>query len=120
MPELQSLVERFSNLHARHLRRALRIFWHQSSRLEIHTTHTAHAASRRHAATTARVPLWQFSDHGFGGDQERGYRGRVLDRHTNYLGRVNDSLRDQVDVFASLRVEAIRVLILFKDFSDDD
>src|SRR2546421_10384685 len=86
--------------------------------LEVHTTHTAHAAAtRRHAA--AGVLLRYFRYHGFGGDQERGNRSRVLDRHANHLGRVDDALGDQVDVFAGLRVEAVGILILLEDLADD-
>src|SRR5712664_636180 len=87
--------------------------------LEVHTTHAAHAAAtRRHAA--ACVLLRHFGHHGFGGDQQRRDRGRVLDRHTHDLGRVDDALGDQVDVFAGLGVEAIGVLILLEDLADDD
>src|SRR6267143_575520 len=85
--------------------------------LEVHTTHAATA--RRHAASAGAL-LRNFGHHGFGGDQQRRYRGRVLDRHTNHLGRIDDALRDQVDVFAGLRVEAIGVLILLEDLADDD
>src|SRR6267143_303519 len=85
--------------------------------LEVHTTHAA--AARRHAAA-ACVLLRHFGHHGFGGDQQRRDRGRVLDRHTHDLGRVDDALGDQVDVFAGLGVEAIGVLILLEDLADDD
>src|SRR6266436_2176530 len=87
--------------------------------LEVHTTHTAHAAAtRRHAA--AGVLLRYFRYHGFGGDQQRGNRSRVLDRHANHLGRVDDALGDQIAVFAGLRVEAVGILILLEDLADDD
>src|SRR6202022_1968450 len=87
--------------------------------LEIHTAHAAHsAATLRHAA--ASVLLRHFGHHGFGGDQERRDRRRVLDRHANYLGRVDDALGDQVDVFAGLGVEAVGILILLEDLADDD
>src|SRR6267154_2885974 len=85
--------------------------------LEVHTTHAA--APRRHAAA-ACVLLRYFGNHGFGGDQQRRDRGRVLDRHTHDFGRVDDALGDQVDVFARLRVEAIGVLIFLEDLADDD
>src|SRR5258707_3783762 len=86
--------------------------------LEVHTTHPAHAAAtRRHAA--AGVLLRYFRYHGFGGDQQRGNRSRVLDRHANHLGRVDDALGDQVAVFAGLRVEAVGILILLQDLTDD-
>src|SRR6202011_3426765 len=44
----------------------------------------------------------------------------VLDRGADHLGRVDDALGDQVDVFAGLGVEAIRILILLEDLADDD
>src|SRR5712664_2944215 len=88
--------------------------------LEIHTTHAAHAAATRRHAAAAGVLLRHFGHHGFGGDQQRRDRGRVLDRHTHDLGRVDDALGDQVDVFAGLGVEAIGVLILLEDLADDD
>src|SRR4051794_6357701 len=82
--------------------------------------HAAHAAARRHAAAAgASVLLRQFGHHGFGGDQQRRNRSGVLDRRANHLGRVDDALRDQVDVFAGLRVEAVRILILLEDLADD-
>src|ERR1700692_3131659 len=72
------------------------------------------------AATEAAFWIATRSHHGFGGDQQRGHRGRVLDRHANHLGRVDDALRDQVAVFAGLRVEAVGIVILLKDLADDD
>src|SRR6266852_7273042 len=82
--------------------------------------HAAHAAARGHAAAAAGVLLRQFGHHGFGGDQQSRNRGCVLDRRTHDLGRVDDALRDQVDVFAGLRVEAVGVLVLLEDLADDD
>src|SRR3979490_1726379 len=82
--------------------------------------HAAHAAARRHATAAAGVLLRQFGHHGFGGDQQSRNRGCVLDRRTHDLGRVDDALGDQVDVFARLRVEAVGVLILLEDLADDD
>src|SRR6185437_10560664 len=66
------------------------------------------------------VLLRQLGHHGFGGDQQRRHRGRVLDRYANNLGRVDDALADQVYVFAGLRVEAVGVLVLLEDLADDD
>src|SRR6266403_2067608 len=86
--------------------------------LEVHAAHAA--AARRHAATAAGVLLRHFGHHGFGGDQESRNRGCVLDRNANHLGRVDDALRDQVAVFAGLRIEPVGVLILFEDLADDD
>ena len=81
--------------------------------------HAAHAAARWHGGAGRRL-LRQLSDHGFGGDQERGDGRRVLDRNANHLGRVDDALGDQVAVLAGLAVEAERVLILLQDLADDD
>src|SRR5712671_231610 len=47
--------------------------------LEIHTTHPAHAAARRHAASAALVLLGHFGHHSFSGDQESRNRGCVLE-----------------------------------------
>ena len=65
------------------------------------------------------VLLRHFGNHGFGGDQERRDGRCVLDRHTNHLGRVDDALGDQVDVFTGLQVETVSVLILLEDLADD-
>src|SRR5260370_17834380 len=81
--------------------------------------HAAHAAAARGHAAAAGVLLRHFGHHGFGGDQERRNGRRILDRHTNHLGRVDDALRDQVDVFAGLRVEPVGVLVLLEDLADD-
>src|SRR5450755_2917905 len=86
--------------------------------LEIHAAHTAHSAAALGHTAAAGVLLRQFGDHGLCGDQKRRYRSRVLDRHANHLGGVDDALGDQVDVFASLRVEAVGILVLFEDFAD--
>jgi hypothetical protein len=61
----------------------------------------------------------KFGNHRLGGDQETRDRSRVLDRRSHDLGRVDDALGDQITVFAGLRVEAIRILVLFQDFADD-
>jgi hypothetical protein len=66
------------------------------------------------------VFLRYFGHHGFGGDQESRDRGRVLDRYANDFGRVDNTRRDQVDIFAGLRVEAVVVLILLEDLADDN
>src|ERR1700737_95939 len=91
------------------------IAWANGS--EIHAAHAA--AARRHTAA-AGVLLRQLGHHGFGGDQQRRNRSCVLDRRAHHLGRVDDALGDQVDVFAVLRVEPVGVLVLFEDLADDD
>src|SRR5437879_11238555 len=87
--------------------------------LEVHATHAAHAAATRRHAGAAGGLLRQLGHHSFGGDQQRRDRGRVLDRHTNDLGRVDDALGDQVAVLAGLAVEAIGVLVLLEDLAND-
>src|SRR5882724_3939846 len=82
--------------------------------------HAAHAAAAGGHTAAARVLLRQFGHQGFGGDQESRNRSCVLDRRANHLGRVDDALGDQVDVFAGLRVEAERILVLLQDLADDD
>src|SRR5258705_3924648 len=81
--------------------------------------HAAHAAARGHAGAGALVLLRHFGHHGLGGDQKCRNRSCVLDRRANHLGRVDDALGDQVDIFASLRVEAVGILILLEDLADD-
>src|SRR5438874_668496 len=95
------------------------LFLLSAERLDLEV-HAAHAAARRHAGACAGVLLRHFGHHGFGGDQQRRNRSRVLDRHTNHLGWVDDALGDEVAVLAGLRVEAVVILILLEDLADDD
>jgi hypothetical protein len=44
----------------------------------------------------------------------------VLQSRTHDLGRIDDALGEHVDVLAVLGVKAVGILILFKDFADDD
>src|SRR6185295_11047511 len=87
---------------------------------KVHASHTTHAATTRRHTGAALVFLRYFGHHGFGGDQESRNRGCILDRHANDLGRVDNARRDQVDIFAGLRVEAVVVLILLEDLADDN
>ena len=66
--------------------------------------HSAHAAARHRRMR--RVLLRQLGNHGLGGDQEAGDRGRVLQRAADDLGRVDNALRDEVAVLPGLSVEA--------------
>src|SRR6478735_4121117 len=88
--------------------------------LVVHAAHTTHAAATGRHTGAALVLLRYLGHHGFGGDQESRNRGCILDRHANDLGRVDNARRDQVDIFAGLRVEAVVVLILLEDLADDD
>src|SRR6476620_8818035 len=88
--------------------------------LVVHAAHTPHTAATGRHTGAALVFLRYFGHHGFGGDQESRNRGCILDRYANDLGRVDNARRDQVDIFAGLRVEAVVVLILLEDLADDD
>jgi hypothetical protein len=55
----------------------------------------------------------------FGGDQERGDRGRILECNAYDLGRVNDAGRNHVDIFFLLGVKAEIARLLY-DLSDHD
>src|SRR6478672_11148802 len=88
--------------------------------LVVHAAHATHTAATGRHTGAALVFLRYFGHHGFGGDQESRNRGCILDRHANDLGRVDNARRDQVDIFAGLRVEAVVVLILLEDLADDD
>src|SRR3954452_1286413 len=88
--------------------------------LEVHAPHAAHSATTARRHTAGCVLLRQFGDHGFGSDQERRNRRCVLDCNTDDLRRVDDALRNQVDVFTGLGIKAVGVLILLEDLADDD
>src|SRR5690606_23502480 len=70
--------------------------------------HAAHAAARhcRHR----RLVFGHFADRRFGGDQQTGNRGRVLQRGPDDLGRVDHTGLDQVLVSVGLGVEALRLV----------
>src|SRR6478672_3748381 len=70
-----------------------------------------HAAARGHCRSRALLPR-HFGNHRLGGDEQARDRRSALERLTHDLGRVDDALGEHVDVFAGLRVEAERILIL--------
>src|SRR5436305_13801369 len=63
--------------------------------------HAAHAAGR----VAGRVPLWFIDDDDRGGEEQRCDRRGVLQRRAGDLGRVDDPILDQVDVFPGGAVE---------------
>src|SRR5262247_3303920 len=87
--------------------------------LVVHAAHTTHAATGRHTGA-ALIFLRYFGHHGFGGDQESRNRRCILDRHANDLGWIDNTRRDEVDIFAGLRVKAVVVLILLEDLADNN
>src|SRR5690606_40368917 len=58
---------------------------------------------------TCALPIY-FADRRFGGDQQTGNRGRVLQRGPDDLGRVDHTGLDQVLVSVGLGVEALRLV----------
>ena len=51
-----------------------------------------------------------FGDHALGGQQQAGNGGRILQRVTGHLGRVDDAGLDQVLVLLGVGVEAVGAL----------
>src|SRR4051812_41669261 len=71
--------------------------------LEIHAAHAVVAA----AHGSGRALLGSFGDGGFGGDQQAGHRGGVLQGGANHLGRIDHAVGDQILVLFGLGVEAV-------------
>src|ERR1700744_5705324 len=88
--------------------------------LKIHIAHAAHAAAGHSAWHAAGFLLRTVGDHGFRRDQERGNRGRVLQRGAHDLGRVHDAGVDEVDIGFLLCVPAERGRLLLQKLADDD
>src|SRR6185312_3859739 len=66
-----------------------------------------HAAAVGHTASGGLVLLRLVYDYGFGGEEQRRDRCRVLQRRAGDLGRVDDAGLDQVLVLAGGRVQAM-------------
>src|SRR3546814_9444261 len=60
-----------------------------------------------------------FGDEGLGSDEERGDRGRVLQRGTHDLGRVDHTGLDEILVLAGRCVEAPVVVVALEQLADD-
>ena len=84
-----------------------------------HTAHAGHSAA--HAAATAaggrRGFFGALGHEGFGGEDQAGDGGRVLQGGTGHFGRVHDALGDQVAELAGRGVVALAGLL---DLLDDD
>ena len=85
-----------------------------------HAAHAAHTAHVRHAAAAGTFLLRKFGNHGFGRDQQRSNRSRVLKCCTDNLDRVNNTHVDHVAVFTGLGVVAVGVGLLVEDLAHDD
>src|SRR5690606_25062236 len=85
-----------------------------------HAAHATHASGHaaRHSAARALF-LGLVGDDGFGGEQETGDRGRVLQGSARDLGRVDDAGLDQVLELAGGSVEAVGTGLTL-DLLDDD
>src|SRR5690349_21523106 len=55
--------------------------------------------------------LDMIGDAGFGGDQQAGDRGRILQRRANDLGGIDDTRRDEVFIDIGLGIEAEQLII---------
>jgi hypothetical protein len=71
----------------------------------------------RHAAG---LSLGGFADRRFGGDQQAGHRGGVLQRGPHDLGGVDHAGGDEILVHFRLRVEADRLVIAVDQLAGDD
>src|ERR1700733_3040706 len=85
--------------------------------LEVHPAHAATAAAHRHRGGFL---LRLVADHRFGGDEEAGHGGGVLQRGAHDLGRVDDAGLDHVDILFRLGVEAKGLRLVVADPADDD
>src|SRR5690625_2345839 len=79
--------------------------------LEAHAAHTTHAvhATRGHGSAGGLV-FFKLGHSGFGGEQQAGDRGRVLQRGAGDLGGVEHTLLHQIAVLASGGVVAVVAL----------
>src|SRR5262245_48000 len=80
----------------------------------IHATHAA-AGHGRHRCLLLR----SLGDHRLSSDEQASYRGRVLQRSADHLGRINDSVRHKVLELAGLRVEAEGIGIVVLNLTHD-
>jgi len=80
--------------------------------------HPIHSTARRHCRRS--LLLWLFGDHRLGRDQEARHRGRVLQGQPHYLGRIDDTGLDHVDVVAGLRIKAAVEVVSVEQFADHD
>src|SRR5207237_3362426 len=78
-----------------------------------HTTHPPHAAAATRGHGRAMAVLGHVGDQGFGGQDHRGDRRRVLQSAAADLHRVDDAGLDHVDIFAGDDVEADVLVLLF-------
>ena len=83
----------------------------------IHSAHATHATAAGHLMRV--LLLRQLGDHRFGGDEEAGHGGRILQRAAHDLGRVDDTLGDEVTVGKRLGVVTVAILGVLEDLADD-
>src|ERR1700757_385803 len=81
--------------------------------------HSAHSAATWHGRG-GRLLLRRFRDHGLGRHQQAGHRRRILQRGAHDLGRIDDTVVDQVHVLLALRVEPEGLGLVLHDLADHD
>src|SRR5580658_4492576 len=81
--------------------------------------HAVHAAAVA-AACRSCLLLRNFDYEGFGGEQETGNRGRVLQRRAGHLGGIDDAGLDQVFEVARSGVVAVVLVLGFKNLGYDN
>src|SRR5665213_741980 len=79
-------------------------------RMTLHHVVAAHAAAAAHTAAAFLLGFRRVGDEGFGGEDQRAYRGCVLQRRARDLERLHDAGRDHVDQGAGHGVEALTPL----------
>ena len=78
-----------------------------------------HAAVVMAVAGVGFLFLWNVRDEAFGGEEEAGDGGRVLEGATGHLGRVNDARFDEVLILTGGHIVAL-VAFAFLDFGHDE
>src|SRR5580692_3259914 len=84
--------------------------------------HAAHAACAGGSTAASRCSLFflDFSDEGFGREHEARDRGCVLKGKAGDLGWVDDAHLNHVAILASVRVEAVVLVLRVADLADYD
>ncbi len=66
------------------------------------------------------VLLGLLGDHRLGRDEQARHGSGILQRDANDLHRIDNAGRDEIDIFAGLRVVALVVVLLLKDLAGHD
>src|ERR1019366_6648136 len=77
--------------------------------------HAAHAAARH----SRSFLLWMFGDRRLGGDDQTRDRRGVLEGRADDLCRIDNAERDEIPIFAGLRIIAVVIFLGFEQLADD-